>query len=35
MDQNRLYYQYPYVKRFMCTVTDCRESKKRHLACPA
>ena len=28
MDQNRLYYQYPYVKRFMCTVTDCRESKK-------
>ncbi|MGN0372607.1 MAG: alanyl-tRNA editing protein [Enterocloster sp.] len=30
MDQNRLYYQTPYVKRFMCTVTGCREGKKGH-----
>ncbi len=28
MEQNRLYYQYPYVKKFTCTVTDCRETPK-------
>ena len=28
MDQNRLYYQYPYIKKFTGTVTSCRESKK-------
>lgn len=28
MDQHRLYYQYPYIKNFSCTVTDCRESGK-------
>ena len=28
MDQNRLYYQSPYVKSFMCTVTSCEEGKK-------
>ena len=28
MDQNRLYYGTPYVKRFMCTVLSCTPSKK-------
>lgn len=28
MDKNRLYYQTPYVKSFMCTVEQCEESGK-------
>ncbi len=28
MDQNRLYYQTPYVRTFRCTVASCEESKK-------
>ena len=25
MDKTRLYYQFPYVKSFMCTVEECKE----------
>lgn len=28
MDQNRLYYQSPYVKSFMCTVIGCEQGKR-------
>ena len=28
MDKNRLYYQLPYVKTFMCTVESCTKGKK-------